>query len=256
MLQEAGEPCPVVDRESRGRGHGDTCLEVVPDQRGLGGSRYEVKIHFAQRVKWRLSGHLDLSLRGGGSPGIRQQDKELIAMDEQTSGCDKGNAILAGPPQDKDRHFVGPGFGQCGPEVRGEELGFIIGKSCFWLRLFSQHPVAEKVDLRLDPHGSQEFSEITGSQLSNLPTGFARHLLLNQWTVQPHKNGWVLVHRSGKSGSACTVREQKGHRDGGKAGRDHACLLGQVARMLIAQDYSRGTGKGNVSEGRTLPEVT
>jgi hypothetical protein len=30
----------------------------------------------------------------------------------------------------------------------------------------------------------------------------------------------------------------------------------QVARMLIEQDYSRGTGKDNVSEGRTLLEVT
>lgn len=226
MLQEVGEPCPVVDRESWGRGHGDTCWEVFPDQHGLVRSRYEVKIYFAQRVQWRLSGQLDLLLRGGGSPGIREQDKELIAMDEQPSGCDKGNAILAGPPEDKDRHFVEPGSGQCGPEVRGEELGVLIGKSRFGLRLLSQHPVAEKVDLRLDPHGSQEFSEITGSQLSNLPTGFARHLLLNQWTVQPHKNGWVLVHRSGKSGSACTVREEGGHHDGGKAGRDHACLPG------------------------------
>lgn len=256
MLQEAGEPCPVVDRESRGRGHGDTCWEVFPDQHGLVRSRYDVKIYFAQRVQWRLSDQLDLSLRRGGSPDIRQQDKELIAMDEQTSGCDKGNAILAGPPEDKDRHFVGPGFGQCGPEVRGEELGFIIGKSCFGLRLFSQHPVAEKADLRLDPHGSQEFSEISDSQFSNVPAGFARHLLLNHGAVQPHKNGRVFVHRSKKRGSTRTAREQEGHRDGGKAGRDHACLLGQVARMLIAQDYSRRTGKDNVSEGRTLPEVT
>jgi hypothetical protein len=30
----------------------------------------------------------------------------------------------------------------------------------------------------------------------------------------------------------------------------------QVARILIEQDYSRRTGKDNVSEGRTLPEVT
>jgi hypothetical protein len=30
----------------------------------------------------------------------------------------------------------------------------------------------------------------------------------------------------------------------------------QVARILIEQDYSRGTGKDNVSEGQTMPEVT
>ena len=177
-------------------------------------------------------------------------------MDEQASGCDKGNAILADPPEEKNRRFVGPGFGQCGSEMWGEELGFVLGKSRFGLRLFSQNPVAEKADLRLDPHGSQEFSEITGSQLSNLPTGFARHLLLNHGTVQPHKNGWVLVHRSGKSGRDRTAREEGGHHDGGKAGHDHACLLGAGGQNAHRADYSRGTGKDNVSEGRRLSEVT
>ena len=147
-------------------------------------------------------------------------------MDEQASGCDKGNAILADPPEEKNRRFVGPGFGQCGLEMRGEELGIAIGKSCFRLWFFSQDPVAEKADLLLDLHGSQDLSKIRGGQLRNGPGERARDFLLKQGTVQPHKHGWVFVHCTGENGRACTAREERSHHHGGKAGSDHACLLG------------------------------
>jgi hypothetical protein len=142
-----------------------------------------VKIQLSKWVKWSLSGHLDLSLRCGRPPGISQQNNKLIAVDEQTSGCDKGNAILAGSSEKKDCRFIGPGFGQCGPEMRGEELGIVIEKGEFRLRVFSQDPVVEKADLRLDPHGSQDFSKISGGQFRNVPRGRARDFLLKQGTI-------------------------------------------------------------------------
>jgi len=142
-----------------------------------------VKIHLSKWVKRSLSGHLDLSLRCGRSPGIRQQDDELIVLDKETSCGEKGNVIRAGLPEEKDRYFVGPGFGQCGLEMRGEELGIVIGKSRLGLWFFSQDPVVEKADLRLDPHGSQDFSKISGAQLRNVPSGRARDFRLKQGTV-------------------------------------------------------------------------
>ncbi len=181
--QDGGEPCPVVDRESRSRGHDDALREVFLGQRGLVGARYEVDIHFSKWVKWSVPGCPKLSLRRRGSPGIRQQNNKLIAVDEQTSCGENGNAIRAVLTEEKDRYFVGLGFSQCGLEMRGEELGIVIGKSRRGLWSLSQYPVAEKADLRLDPHGSQDLSKIRGGQRRNVPSGRSRDFLLKQGTI-------------------------------------------------------------------------
>jgi hypothetical protein len=88
-----------------------------------------VEIHLSKWIKWSVTGRLKLSSRCRGSPGISQQHNKLIAVDEQTSCGEKGNAIRAGLPEEKDRYFVGLGFGQCGLEMRGEESGIVTGES-------------------------------------------------------------------------------------------------------------------------------
>ena len=182
-LHQACEQGPVVDRKSLRGGCSDCRGEVFLAQCNLVRSGHNVKIEFTKGVKRSLAGGRESSLGCRWPAGVRQQDQKLMAANEQPARCDKGNAILTGPPEGKDRRFTGLGFSQRGLEMGSEEFRIAIRKSRFRVGLFSQDPVTEKADLRLDPHGVQEFSKLNGSQPRNEPSGRAGNLLLNQGPV-------------------------------------------------------------------------